>query len=118
MNLCTKQVGSAVVAELVGEIDTIDNEGFGNALTTILAAKPASLVLDFSGVRYIASAGISLLLQLARDLRKNGSTLVIASANPAVKTVLDTVHLGAVIPMAATVEEALGRAGVKSAVPA
>jgi anti-anti-sigma factor len=118
MKVQTKQIGNVVVAQLDGEIDTVDTEGLGEALAVIVAAKPEGLVLDFAAVRYIASVGLSLLLKLAQDMRKAKGKLVIAAVTPAVKTVLDTVHLGAAIPMAATVEEALQRLGVKAAMPA
>ena len=104
-----------VVARLVGEIDTVDSEGLGEQLAVIMNTKPANLVLDFSDVRYIASAGLSLLLKLAQDMRKAKGKLVIAAVPPAVKTVLDTVHLGAAIPIDTTVEAALGRLEVIAA---
>jgi anti-sigma B factor antagonist len=110
MKVTTRHAGNVVVAELVGEIDTVDTEGLGEAFGAIVAEKPGGLVLDFSGVNYIASMGLSLLLNLAREMRKAKSPLVIAAVTPAVKTVLDTVHLGAAIPLEATVENALTRA--------
>jgi anti-anti-sigma factor len=109
MKVTTRHAGNVVVAELVGEIDTVDTEGLGEALGAIVAGKPAGLVLDFAGVNYIASMGLSLLLKLAKDMRKASSPLAIAAVTPAVKTVLDTVRLGAAIPVEATVENALKR---------
>ncbi len=109
MKVSTRHAGNVVVAELTGEIDTVDTEGLGEALGAIVAGKPAGLVLDFSGVNYIASMGLSLLLKLAQEMRKSKRPLVIAAVTPPVKTVLDTVHLGAAIPMETTVENALKR---------
>jgi len=109
MKIYTAQIGAVVVAKLFGEIDTVDTEGLGEALAEIVAAAPPGLVLDFAEVRYIASMGLALLLQTARDLRNARSTLVIAAVTPAVKTVLDTVHLGAVISIETTVDAALRR---------
>jgi anti-sigma B factor antagonist len=118
MKVNPRQVGKVMVAELSGEIDTLDSEGMGEALSAITAAKPQGVVLDFSGVTYIASMGLSLLLKLAQDVRKAGGKLVIAAVSPPVKTVLDTVHLGAAIPIESTVEAALARLAGKAAVPA
>ena len=116
MKVHSRRIGNVVVAQLVGEIDTVDSEGLADTLAALVDAQPESLVLDFASVTYIASIGLSLLLQLARDLRKAKRTLVIAAVTPAVKTVLDTVHLGAAIPIEPTVEAALAR--LQTAVPA
>ena len=118
MKITTQKIGHVVVAQLVGEIDMVDSEGLGDALAEIVAAKPQQLVLDMAGVTYVASVGLSLLLRLAQDLRKIQCPLVIAAATPAVQTVLDTVRLGAAIPIDATVEAALGRLTGKVAQPA
>ena len=118
MKVNAHQIGNVTVAQLTGEIDTLDTEGLGDSLSVIVDAKPERLVLDFAGVTYIASMGLSLLLKLAQDVRKARGKLVIAAATPPVKTVLDTVHLGAAIPIESTVEAALARLGGNAAVPA
>ena len=115
MKVNAQQIGNVTVAQLSGEIDTLDTEGLGDALAAIVAAKPECLVLDFTGVTYIASIGLSLLLKVAQDVRKARGQLVIAAVTPQVKTVLDTVHLGAAIPIEPTVEAALARLGRQAA---
>jgi anti-sigma B factor antagonist len=109
MKVSTRQIGTVTVAQLFGEIDTVDTEGLAESLATIVAAKPENLILDFAGVRYVASMGISLLLTVARDMRKAKARLLIAAVTPAVQMVLDTVHLGAAIPIEPTVDAAVAR---------
>jgi anti-sigma B factor antagonist len=118
MKVNTRQIGNVTVAELQGEIDTMDTEGLGESLATIVATKPECLVLDFADVTYIASMGLSLLLKSAQDMRKNRGKLAIANVTPAVKTVLETVRLGAAIPIESTVEAAVARLTGKTHVPA
>ena len=113
MKVHTQNHGQVIVAQLSGEIDTIDTDGLGSTLQEIVAAAPAGVVLDFGQVSYIASVGIGLLLKLAQDLRKMKCPLVIANITPQVRTVLDTVHLSSAIPMVATVDEALTKIGTK-----
>jgi anti-sigma B factor antagonist len=110
MKVTTRNEGEVVVAVLVGEIDTVDSEGLGEALGEVMEGKTGGLVLDFSGVKYIASMGLSILLRLAQQMRKAGRPLVIAAVPAGVKTVLDTVHLGAAIPLEETVEKGVERA--------
>lgn len=115
MKVQTTHIGNLMVAQLVGEIDTFDSEGLGVALAQVAASPPAGVVLDFSQVTYIASMGLSMLLKLAQELRKSKCKLAIAAVTPAVRTVLDTVHLGSAIPIEASVEAALGRVGAPGA---
>lgn len=105
MKVTTQKQGQVIIAHLAGEIDTIDTEGLGDTLQEIVAEKPGGVVLDFAQVSYIASVGIGILIKLAQDLRKIKCPVVIANVSPAVRTVLDTVHLTGVIPVVATVEE-------------
>jgi anti-sigma B factor antagonist len=118
MKVTARQIDNVTVAQLSGEIDTMDTDGLGDSLAAIVAAKPQGLVLDFAGVTYIASMGLSLLLKLAQDVRKARGKLVIAAVTPPVKTVLDAVHLGAAIPIESSVEAALARLAGKAAVSA
>jgi len=114
MKVETTSVGTITVAHLIGSIDTVDTEGASESLSELVNAKPTGLVLDFARVDYIASMGLSLLLKVAQDMRKNKCAMIIAAATPAVKTILDTVHLGSAIPMVASVDAALERLGAKA----
>jgi len=109
MKVHAKHIGNVVVATLTGGFDSLDSDGLGESLATIVAANPGNLVLDFESVDYIASYGISLMLKIAQDLRKVQGKFIIAAATPSVMAVLDTVHLGAAIPIVETVDEALAQ---------
>jgi len=115
MKVHTRQVGEIMVAELTGEIDTIDSEGFADSLAVIMLQKPKAVVLDFSQVSYIASMGVSILVKLARDARAARTAVIIANVSDMVMTVLDTVHMGSIIPIESSVDKALSRLGAKAA---
>ena len=114
MKVQIKHVGQAIVAELSGEIDTVDSEGLADALDEIVSQHPTRLVLDFSQVSYIASMGLSLLLKVAQEMRKTQGQLALVRVKPVVKLVLDTVCMGAVIPIEATLEKALEKMDAKA----
>lgn len=114
MQVTTSWRDRVLVAVLTGEIDTFDSEGLGEALEEVARTDAAGVVLDFSGVKYIASMGIGMLVKLAKQVRAHGVHARIAAASPEVRMVLNTVRLGSALPMDATVEEAVGNlAGVK-----
>jgi anti-sigma B factor antagonist len=64
--------GSAVV-ELTGEITSAAEGGLNNAYAEV-AGEP-KVVLDFSGVDYINSTGIAVIVAILAQARKNGQEL-------------------------------------------
>jgi anti-sigma B factor antagonist len=52
----------AILVEMLGELDTHTVPQARSFLTQVTATTPRHLVLDLTGVRFLASAGISLLI--------------------------------------------------------
>jgi anti-sigma B factor antagonist len=67
------------------------------------------VILDLSGVRYADAAGIGALVGGARRVRSRGGRLLVASATPRVRRLLEMFRVGALLPLAADVEDALRR---------
>ncbi len=61
---------------------------------------PATLLLDLSKVGYINSTGISWLVQTHRRAEQGGGRLVLHSAQPFVRGVLDLMRLSSVLRLA------------------
>jgi len=108
MNVTTTWRGKVLVVSLTGELDTIEQDGLSSALEQVVSANAAAVILDCAGVRYIASLGLSILVKLAKDLRQRRVPLRMAAVTPPIRTILDTVQLGALIPIDPTIEDALG----------
>jgi anti-anti-sigma factor len=92
----------------------LDAAGVGEAdlkLTshTVTRRKPA--VIDLTEVGFIASLGIGMLVAIARSMRSHGVGLVVV-AEPPVRSILDTMNVGSLIPVVATREDALKVLGV------
>lgn len=66
------------------------------------------LVVDLSGVTHIDTSGYRALEACQRRLHERGRELVLAAPTPRIRRLIDLLHLDAVIPTCATVEEALG----------
>lgn len=62
---------------------------------------PALVLLDLSTVGYINSTGISWLVLTHRRVEQDGGRLVLHSAQPFVRGVLDLMHLSSVLNLAA-----------------
>jgi anti-sigma B factor antagonist len=109
MKTMTRNTAGVLVVALDGEMDTIDTDGLGHSLEQIAAESPKSVVLDFSGVSYIASCGIAMLIHFVQGIRRAGGQVRIASVTPRVQLVLDMVNLRTLVQFNATVEEAAAK---------
>ena len=84
MNIVKKQNGQELLFEIEGSIDSTTAPDFDKALEESLEGIN-SLILDFSKVDYISSAGLRVLLVVYKAMSKQGS-MVVRKAN---KNVMD-----------------------------
>lgn len=78
---------AAVVLDAVGEVDLYTSPLLADAVTAALAETPARLVIDLTGVTFLASTGLSVLLQA--DQSAGNSTqvrIVIPAEGPLQRT--------------------------------
>ena len=101
-------VGKAWVVEAGGRVDA--------AAATLLEAHirrgidrgEQRLVLDLAGVSYMASAGIRVLLSVAKLLKAKGGRMVVSGVAGPTKQIFDLSGIAAAIPMVDTLEQAAG----------
>jgi anti-sigma B factor antagonist len=67
---------------------------------------PPALILDFSGVSYIDSAGLGALVGAQVAAQKAGRTLALTGTNKQVRTLLEMTHVLGLFRLFQTVEEA------------
>ncbi|WP_203076031.1 STAS domain-containing protein [Falsiroseomonas ponticola] len=94
-------LGGRLDTGTVGEVET--------PFTATLAASGRGAVLDLTGLEFLSSLGIRLLLSGARVVARRGGKVVLFGAQPMVAEVLVAMALDQVLPLVATEEEALAR---------
>ena len=110
MDMATRTLESDVrCIALTGRLDAPGADHIDTAFTTAVMALGGAVLVDLSGVSFIASMGIRLLIASARSLHAKGGQMVLFAAQPLVYTVLDQAALDQIIPLAATQQEALER---------
>lgn len=77
--------GSRVVLEPVGEFDLAARDHAAALLREVEAARPATLVIDLRGLRYIDSSGISVLVNARRRCDQTGRRLLLVPGPPVVQ---------------------------------
>ena len=100
--------GARTVVRLVGEAD-VTTRVLTEVLDAEAAKKPRLLLVDVSGLAFIDSAALHQIVRAHRRLRADGCVLALVSPSPGVARVLQLSALDQVIPVHASVEEAVGQ---------
>jgi anti-anti-sigma factor len=81
-----RQNGVAVVAPL-GRIDSTSSPALEQHLLKLVGGGHARVVIDFGGVDYISSAGLRVMLALAKKTREIRGALALCAMGDAVREV-------------------------------
>lgn len=87
MNICKVQEGTSLRIALEGRLDTTTAPQLENVFKESLS-NITSLVLDFSALSYISSAGLRVILSAIKIMKKQGS-MVVKNVNETVMEVFD-----------------------------
>ena len=100
--------GILVVAP-VGRVDSVSSGDLEGRLIGHLAPADRRLVVDFRDVEYISSAGLRVLLMLAKRLRDSGGELVLCSMDRAVRMTFELAGFMPIFTVVASREDAFAR---------
>lgn len=100
--------GIAIVAPR-GRIDCNTSAGLERKLLALLEPASRGIVIDFTGVDYISSAGLRVVLVLAKRLRGGSGALVLCQLNDLIQDVFKMSGFNKVIAIVATRADALAK---------
>ena len=98
---------------LVGRMDIVGAEAIALPLATLAGAKQ-NLIIDMSGVTFLASIGIRHLVSAAKALTRRRGRLVLLNPTDMVTEVLTTSGLATLLPMVRSESEAIAALGLQS----
>ncbi len=110
MELLPRRLGDVIVLGPAGRIDHLNAEDFRTSIEPHLAACSAegpALLFDLSGLEYISSAGLRVLMIAAKTAKPRGGRLAVAAAQPMVAEILDIARFNLVFPVHASLDEGL-----------
>jgi anti-anti-sigma factor len=99
-------VGQVAVIATSGVVDMITAPQLEDAITAALAKSPTGLVVDLTDVEFLASAGMGVLVA-AHDAAPEGVGTLIVADGPATSRPLKLVGIADIMPLHATLDEAL-----------
>jgi anti-anti-sigma factor len=110
VELTERRAGTAVVLAPAGRIDMASADGFRERLIPLIgsaAAAGESVVLDFSAVDYISSAGLRVLMLAAKEARSSGGRIAVAALQPLVNEIFQISRFDKVVACHVSVNDAL-----------
>jgi anti-sigma B factor antagonist len=94
------------VVAVGGEVDLSTAPAFEAAIATALKEEPPILVIDLSGVTFMASVGLRILVATQEELRDSVRVAVVAN-NPATSRPIQMTGLDEIIALYPTLSQAL-----------
>jgi len=110
VELSPRRFADALVLRPAGTIDHVSAPAFRAALDPHLtgcAADGHHVVLDFSEVPYISSAGLRVLMLASKQAKAQGAPLAVCGLQPVVREIFEISRFNLVMQVFPTLREAL-----------
>lgn len=85
--------------KLNGRLDIPGTNEIENSFTAHVASKKAAVLIDMTGVEFIASFGMRILLSNAKALAGRGGKMVLYKPSPMVKEALTVAGINELVPI-------------------
>jgi anti-sigma B factor antagonist len=99
----------SVVLRVEGEIHATTAPAFSECLNEAIVDGKTGVILDLTGVEFIDSTGLSVLLNGLRRVTRVRGTMVLACANPTVLRLFEITKLDSTFEILPTCDEAIER---------
>ena len=107
MKISVRDVGSAKVVEVEGEVDLSTSPDLRRTLLETLPGV-GRLALNLGAIRYIDSSGIATLIEVLKRSQNLKKEFVLFGLSPAVQEVFRLTHVVRIFQVFQTEQEALG----------
>lgn len=112
MELVSRRYADVVALFPTGRIDHATAEEFKAALQPHLAGCAAGgnrVALDLSGVEYISSVGLRVLMLASKQVKAQGGGIAVAGLQPVVREIFEISRFNLVLDVFPTLREALAK---------
>jgi anti-sigma B factor antagonist len=104
----TRPRAGTAVLDVDGEVDTLTAPRFSSAVDELMSGHEATLVVDLSGVTFLASSGLAVLIQAAHRAEERSARLRLVVATRAVRRPLEITGTDQLFDMHDNVHDATG----------
>ena len=109
MPIATESAANAQIVSLQGQINSTNAASTEAEILALVTAGQKNLLLDFAALDYISSAGLRLVLVVAKRLKQDNGQLLLCGMQSHIREVFDISGFLAILNVADTRTEALTR---------
>ncbi|MGH7925301.1 MAG: STAS domain-containing protein [Candidatus Binatus sp.] len=106
MEIGERRDGDILILSPVGRIDNDTSPAFQTRLLSCLTPTGAAVLVDFSAVEYISSAGLRALMMGSRQSKASKGKLAVAALGPVVKEIFEISRFSLVVQVFETLADA------------
>jgi len=99
MEVTTSMEDGVLVALAAGRLDGTTSREFENQLKDAIGTQKCSVVIDFQDLEYISSAGLRVVLLLAKTINTRGAKLALCSLSESIMSVFQISGFDRIIPI-------------------
>jgi anti-sigma B factor antagonist len=111
LQVSVERVGDVSICVVVGEVDMATTPQLRDELIGLVESDVRRLVLEVSGVPFLDSTGLGVLMEVHRRLRDNSGAVALVGARPALVRLLTITNLSRALPVYRSVEDAVAAVG-------
>lgn len=109
MEVTTQKFKQCDLVTVTGNVDSATAAELGNALEAVTKDGCHQIVLDMSGLKYMSSAGLRVLLSTQKECKKLGRGEVVLAAIP--DMIRDAFDLAGLLPLFTIYDEVVSAVG-------
>ena len=99
MDVKFNKVENVAILTINGRVDVANAPKLDNVCKKILEKNEKNVLIDGTQLEFISSAGLRVLLKLAKEIKKNSGALAIAHVNGLVRNILEISGFVELFPM-------------------
>lgn len=107
MEVVKSKQGEVLVVDLNGRLDANTADGFEQQIIPDIEEGESKVLVDFSQLDYISSAGLRVLLMAARKLQDSNGKIALCSLKKNIQTVFDLAGFSTIFQIYPVAAEAL-----------
>jgi len=107
LELATRTEGDVSVVSVRGEVDVFTAPGLDTELDLLIAGGNPRLVVDLSGVAFLDSTGLGVLVKSLKAAREAGGWVHLVVTSDRIRKIFEITGLDASIPLFDTAQDAV-----------
>lgn len=108
LTLSSREVGDRTVIEVGGEVDVYTAPKLDAEITSIVGSGKSHIIVDLSGVEFLDSTGLGVLVKGLKHAKEAGGSLAVVATSDRIIKVFRITGLDSAIPLHDSVDSAAG----------